>query len=134
MNFYHIFCISLRSAELILYYHIIYCHRFSHILSCAFIYYTFHIPFSFIYFMYFSCVHLSCYSLLLFMFYYIFFHILFMSSYTIFLVLVTVYYHRIAVLCFSYHIIYFIHFLYIYFLFSFMLMPANTLEADMGNN
>ena len=167
MNFYHIFCISLRSAELILYYHIIYCHRFSHILSCAFIYYTFHIPFSFIYFMYFlcvhlscyiaycfscsitysfiyfctfiyflyfSCVHLSCYSLLLFMFYYIFFHILFMSSYTVFLVLVTVYYHRIIVICFSYHIIYFIHFLYIYFSFSFMFMLANTLAANMGNN
>ena len=57
-----------------------------------------------------------------------------MSSYTVFLVLVMVYYHRIAVLCFSYHIIYFIHFLYIYFSFSFMFMPANTLEADTGNN
>ena len=49
VNFYHIFHISLRSAEFILYYHIIYCHRFSHIIPCAFIYYTFHIPFSFIY-------------------------------------------------------------------------------------
>ena len=44
------------------------------------------------------------------------------------------YYPRIAMLCFSYHIIYFIHFLYIYFSFSFMFMPANTLEADTGNN
>ena len=35
VNFYHTFHISLRSVELILYYHIIYCHRFSHILSCA---------------------------------------------------------------------------------------------------
>ena len=34
----------------------------------------------------------------------------------------------------SYHIIYFIHFLYIYFSFTFMFMPANTLEADTGNN
>ena len=33
VNFYHTFHISLRSVELILYYHIIYCHRFSHILS-----------------------------------------------------------------------------------------------------
>ena len=57
-----------------------------------------------------------------------------MSSYTIFLVLVTVYYHRIAMLCFLDHIIYFIHFLYIYFSFSFMLMPANTTEVDTGEN
>ena len=57
-----------------------------------------------------------------------------MSSYTVFLVLVTVYYHHITVLCFSYHIIYFIYFLYIYFSFSFMFMPANTLEADTRNN
>ena len=93
-------------------------------------FYTLHIPYSF-------------YDLLLSMFYYIFFHILlyfyilsifFMSSYTVFLVLVMVYYHRIAVLCFSYHIIYFIHFLYLYFSFSFMFIPANTLAADTGNN
>ena len=80
---------------------------------------------------------------MLFMSYYILFHILlyfyilsilFMSSYTVFLVLVNVYYHRIAVLCFSCHIIYFIHFLYLYFLFSFMFMSANTLEADTRNN
>ena len=45
MNFYHTFHISLRSVELILYYHIIYCHGFSHILSCAFIYYSFHLHF-----------------------------------------------------------------------------------------
>ena len=45
VNFYHTFHISLMSVELILYYHIIYHHRFSHILSCAFIYYCFHIPF-----------------------------------------------------------------------------------------
>ena len=55
-----------------------------------------------------------------------------MSSYTVVLVLVTVYYHRIAVLCFSYHIIYFIHFLYVYFSVSFMFMPSNTLEVDTG--
>ena len=45
VNFYHTFHISLKSVELILYFHIIYRHRFSHILSCAFIYYSFHIPF-----------------------------------------------------------------------------------------
>ena len=53
-----------------------------------------------------------------------------MSSYTVLLVLVIVYYHRIAVLCFSYHIIYFIHFLCVHFSVSFMFMPANTLEVD----
>ena len=104
VNFYHIFHISLRSEELIHYYHIIYCHRFSHILSCAFIYYTFHIPFSFIYFLYFSCVHLSRL---------IIFHILFISSCTLLLILVPLYYHRIAVLCLSYYVIYSLHFIYI---------------------
>ena len=96
--------------------------------------------------------HISCriirlilflsYHILSYVFTYAFmyFHILycrsytFICSYTVFLVLVTVYYHHIAVLCFSYYIIYFLHFLYIYFSFSFMFMPANTLEADTGNN
>ena len=55
VNFYHIFHISLRSSELILYYYIIYYHMFSPMLSCVFIYYTFLIPFSFIYFLYFTC-------------------------------------------------------------------------------
>ena len=64
----------------------------------------------------------------------IIFHIFFVSFYTLLLVLVTVYYHHITVLCFSYHIIYFILFLYIYFSFSFMFMTANTLEADTGKN
>ena len=125
VNFYHIFHISLRSAELILYYHIIYCHRFSHILSCAFIYYTFHIPFSFIYFMYFSCVHISCLIIS---------HILFISSCTLLLILVHVYYHRIAVLCFSYYVIYSLHFICIYLSFFLCFMSANTLEVDIGNN
>ena len=53
-----------------------------------------------------------------------------MSSHTVLLVLV--YYDHIAVLCFSYHIIYFIHFLCVYFSFSFMFMPPNTLEVDTG--
>ena len=47
------------------------------------------------------------------------------------------YFHRIARLCFSYHIIsytFHIHFLCVYFSFSFIFMPANTLEADSGNN
>ena len=62
------------------------------------------------------------------------FHIFFVSFYTLLIVLITVYYQRIAMLCFSYHIIYFILFFYIYFSFSFMFMPANTLGADKGKN
>ena len=58
-----------------------------------------------------------------------------MSSYTVLLVLVIVYYHCIAVLCFSYHIISY-HILYTFPLrilsFSFMFMPANTLKVDTG--
>ena len=50
------------------------------------------------------------------------------------LVLVNVYYHRIAVLRFSYHIIYSIYFMCIYLLFSLGFMSANTLETDTGNN
>ena len=57
-----------------------------------------------------------------------------MSSCTLLLVLVTVYYPRIAVLCFSYHVIDSLHFICIYLSFSFMFMSANTLEADTGNN
>ena len=120
VNFYHIFHISLRSAELILYYHIIYYHRLSHILSCAFIYYTYHIPFSFIYFLYFSCVHLSCLIIS---------HILFISSCTLLLILVPVYYHRIVVLCFSYYVIYSLHFICIYLSFSFMFHVCKYLRS-----
>ena len=47
------------------------------------------------------------------------------------------YFHRITRLRFSYHIIsytFHIHFLCVYFSFSFIFMPANTLEVDSGNN
>ena len=82
-----------------------------------------------------------------------------MSSCTLLLVLVTVYYHRIAVLCFSYHVIYFslsytvlsyvFHILYlsytfrviatlflifVYLSFSFRFHVCKYLEADTGNN
>ena len=52
-----------------------------------------------------------------------------MSSFTLLLVLVTVYYHRIVVLCFSYHIIFFTY--TCHFLLCFM--PTKTLELDKGN-
>ena len=44
VNYYHTFHISLRSVELILYYHIIYCHRFHryfHVLSYTIVFNTF---------------------------------------------------------------------------------------------
>ena len=43
-----------------------------------------------------------------------------MSSYTLLLVLVTVYYYHIAVLCFSYHVIHYIHLICVYLSFAFM--------------
>ena len=104
-------------------------------------FYTLHIPYSFynllffmfyyiffhilLYFHIFSILFMCSSFMLLFIAFHVLLHILsynfvlyilsilFMSSYTVFLVLVTVYYHRIAVLCFSYHIMYFIHFLYL---------------------
>ena len=83
VNFYYIFHISLRSAELILYYHIIYCHRFSHILLCAFIYYSFHIPFSFIYFLYFHVFIFHALSYLIYFSYHLVLYFLFLYLYTI---------------------------------------------------
>ena len=67
----------------------------------------------------------------------VFIYLFFISIYTVRLVLITVYFHRITRLCFSYHIIsytFHIHFLCVYFSFSFIFMPANTLEANSGNN
>ena len=63
-------------------------------------------------------------------------HILFMSSCTLLLILVTVYYHRITILCFSYHVMSFtlsflnhLHILIICFMFH----ACITLEVDKGN-
>ena len=106
---------------------------FSHMFSCVFIYYTFHIPFSFIYFMYFTCSYpfrvlyfvLSIYYIhVLFMCYfhipifmYCSFHILF-SCYTFHMIVIYCAFHLILsytilsydihILCFSYafHILY----------------------------
>ena len=102
-NFYHTFHISLRSVELILYYHIIYCHRFSHILS-----WLYAIPFVIFYFhVLLSCiVFIYCFSVLLFI--YLICHIHFVSLTLYFLYLYTC--HHIAMLCFSYHVMYFYHF------------------------
>ena len=55
-----------------------------------------------------------------------------MSSYTLLLVLVTVYYHHIAVLCFSYHVIYYIHLICIYLSFAFMFHACINLRSGYG--
>ena len=48
-------------------------------------------------------------------------------------VLVTVSYHHIAMLCFSYHVIYHIHFICVYLSFAFMFHVCINLEVDKGN-
>ena len=57
-----------------------------------------------------------------------------MSSYTLLLVLVlvTVYYHHIAVLCFSYHIIYHIYLICVYLSFAFMFHACINLRSGYG--
>ena len=57
-----------------------------------------------------------------------------MSSYTVLLVIVTIYYHHIAGLCFSYDVIYHIHLICVYLSFALCFMPALTLEVDTGKN
>ena len=95
-------------------------------------------------FIYFSCTvlctfHILSYTILfpfhilsctMYFSYTVIFHIL--SSCTLLLVIVTVYYHRIAVLCFSYHVIYSIHFICIYFSFSFRFHVCKYLRSGYG--
>ena len=147
---------------------------FSYMFSCVFIYYTFHIPFYFLYFLYFTCsypfrvlhfvlsiycIHILSYTIIIYLysytvhvlFSYTYIHVLFIS-YTVFLLYFSydnhilcfssytvvlyfpifsscsynyLYFHRIAVLCFSYHVLYTCHFLLGF-------MSAYTLEVDMG--
>ena len=85
-------------------------HSITYFFSCSITYYFIYFC-TFIYFLYFSRVHLSCLIIS---------HILFISSCILLLILVPVYYHRIAVLCFSYYVTYSLHFICIYLSFSFM--------------
>ena len=55
-----------------------------------------------------------------------------MSSYTLFIVLVTIYYHHITVLCFSYHVIYPIHLICVNLLFAFMFHACINLKSGYG--
>ena len=68
------------------------------------------------------------------------YHVSFQVVYIFLLLLVNMYlslftYHHIAMLCFSYHVMYFYHVRIIFIYLSFVLcfMPALTLEVDKGN-
>ena len=128
--------------------------------SCTFIFYLLSVLYLFISF---SCTILCTFHILYLctvhiLFSYIYIHVLFIS-YTVFLLYFSyvfvyyafhilylyftscscngLYFHRIARLCFSYHIISYtlhLHFLCVYFSFSFIFMPTNNLEVDSGNN
>ena len=86
-----------------------------------------------IYYMHFICIYLSYTFLFHIMYCSYTFHVLYFS-YIVILYFTScsyncLYFHRIAVLCFSYHVIYSIHVI------SFLgFMSAYTLEADTGNN
>ena len=72
--------------------------------------------------LYFPMIFIYCVFHILY-FHILYFHILYfhiLSSCTLLIVLVTVYYHRIAVLCFSYHVIYYMHFIFIYLSYTFL--------------
>ena len=98
-----------------------------------FIYCAFHIPYFHIICHIHFCVIDTLFLILVylsytFLFHILYFHILYfhilyfhiLSSCTLLLVLVTVYYHRIAVLCFSYHVIYYMNFICIYLSYTFL--------------
>ena len=93
------------------------------LIHILFMYCTLYFPYTVIYNSFsFSCTMYFSYTVI--------FHIL--SSCTLLLVIVTVYYHRIAVLCFSYHVIYFIHFICIYLSFSFRFHVCKYLRSGYG--
>ena len=117
---FHILCFSCT----VLSYYLSYTFRVIDTLFLVLVYLSYIFLFHILYlFIYFSCIvlctfHILSYTILypfhilsctMYFSYTVIFHIL--SSYTLLLVLVIVYYHRIAVLCFSYHIIYSIHFM-----------------------
>ena len=128
-------------------FHILYLSYTFHVIDTLFLVlvylsytFLFHILYLFIYFIYictflFYLSYTLCFCILsvLFLCLYTYFHIkLYCTSCSC----NCLYFHRIARLCFSYHIIsytFHIHFLCVYFSFSFIFMPANTLEADSGN-
>ena len=95
VNFYLIFHISRRSIRLILLllYHIL--SYVFNMFSCVFIYYTFHIPFYFLYFLYFTCSYpfrvlhfvLSIYYIHVLFMYYFYIPIFIYCSCTIFIYL-----------------------------------------------
>ena len=116
---FHILCFSYT----VLSYYLSYTFRVIDTLFLVLVYWSYTFLFHILYlFIYFSCTLYFSYTVI--------FHIL--SSCTLLLVLVTIYYHRIAVLCFSYHVIYSIHFICIYFSFSFRFHVYKYLRSEYG--
>ena len=126
-------------------YYLSYTFRVIDTLFLVLVYWSYTFLFYILYlFIYFSCTvlctfHILSYTILcpfhilsctMYFSYIVIFHIL--SSCTLLLVLVTVHYHRIAVLCFSYHVIYSIHFICIYLSFSFRFHVCKYLRSGYG--
>ena len=65
------------------------------------------------------------------MFHFLSYFIYFLCHLTL-LVLVTVYYHHMAVLCFLYHVIYHIHLIYVYLSVAFMFHACINLKSGYG--
>ena len=137
---FHILCFSYN----VLYY-LSYTFRVIDTLFLILVYWSYTFLFRVLYlFIYFSCTvfytfHILSYTILcpfhilsctMYFSYTVIFHIL--SSCTLLLILITVYYHRIAVLCFSYHVIYSIHFICIYLSFSFRFRVCKYLRSGYG--
>ena len=138
---FHILCFSYTALS----YYLSYTFRVIDTLFLVLVYWSYTFLFRILYlFIYFSCTvlctfHILSYAILcpfhilsctMYFSYTVIFHIL--SSYTLLLVLVTVYYHRITVLCFSYHVIYSIHFICIYLSFSFRFHVCKYLRSGYG--
>ena len=107
------------------------CH-FHILVHILFMYCTLYFPYTVIYsslsFSY-TCSYIF-HVLYFVLFIYDIFHI--PSSCTLLLILVTVYYHCIAVLCFSYHVIHYMHFICIYLSFSFRFHVCKYLRRGYG--
>ena len=138
---FHILCFSYT----VLSYYLSYTFRVIDTLFLVFVYWSYTFLFHVLYlFIYFSCTVLCTFNILsytilcpfhilsctMYFSYTVIFHIL--SSCTLLLVLVTVYYHRIAVLCFSYHVIYSIHSICIYLSFYFRFHVCKYLKSGYG--
>ena len=120
---FHILSYTMYFSYTVLFHILSYCtfncvlssHSSAMLLISCYILYAFHLHILVIYFSpsYTILVHILSSCTLYFPYTVIYSSLSF--SYTfLYYVLLTVYFHRIAVLCFSYHVIYYMHFIYIY--------------------